>query len=95
MTRDELLLVKAMEECNEIAHRISKALRFGMYEVQPGQPLSNRERIRDEVKDLIVTLRMVHIGLAEEPSGSDIERIMARVESYLKYSESQGVVVQP
>jgi hypothetical protein len=31
MTRKEHLLVIAMEECNEVAQRLSKALRFSLH----------------------------------------------------------------
>jgi hypothetical protein len=40
MTRDEHLMTIAMEECAEVAQRVSKAVRFGMEEIQPGQPLN-------------------------------------------------------
>lgn len=44
------------EECAEIQQRISKALRFGLDEVEPGQELNNRQRIAVELWDLIVVV---------------------------------------
>ena len=50
------LLVILMEECAEVTQRASKALRFGVSEVQPGQPHTNAERLTDEIGDLIAVL---------------------------------------
>lgn len=46
MKRHEHLLSILAEECCEVGQRVSKALRFGLDEVQPGQDLSNAERIK-------------------------------------------------
>jgi hypothetical protein len=45
-------LVKLWEECDEVGQRVAKALRFGLDEVQPGQGLTNAERLKDEFLDL-------------------------------------------
>ena len=37
MNRQQHLMIRAMEECCELGQRISKALVFGLHEVQPGQ----------------------------------------------------------
>jgi hypothetical protein len=66
MTDTEHLLICMSEECAEISEqcsrlavRISKALRFGLDEVQPGQLLSNAERIAGELADLIAVAEML------------------------------------
>lgn len=41
-----------IEECAEIQQRATKALRFGLLEVQPGQPLPNTARMAREIGDL-------------------------------------------
>lgn len=70
MERIEHLLTIAGEECNEIAQRCSKALRFGLTQVQerrddrPEQnpeKLNNKQRIEDEFQDLIAALDMLGI----------------------------------
>ncbi len=59
----ELLEVIA-EECAEVIQRVTKALRFGLEEVQPGQPWTNDYRIGLEVGDLYETIRQAQeIGL--------------------------------
>lgn len=59
MNVQEHLLIIVMEECNELAQRCSKALRFGLHEVQPGQQYNNAERIQEEYADLIGAIRML------------------------------------
>ena len=45
LTRQEYLLICLGEECDEVGQRVTKALRFGLSEVQHGQPLNNGDRI--------------------------------------------------
>jgi hypothetical protein len=47
------LLIILMEEAAEVQQRAAKALRFGLDEIQPGQELTNANRIEDEVGDFI------------------------------------------
>ena len=46
------LLVILTEECAEVQQRATKMLRFGVEEIQPGQELSNKDRLSDEIGDL-------------------------------------------
>lgn len=41
------------EECAEVIHRATKAQRFGLLEVQPGQPWSNSQRLAIEIGDVL------------------------------------------
>ena len=53
MTREEHLLTIVAEECNEVAQRATKALRFSLEEIEPGQEFSNRERLfQEKLKEL-------------------------------------------
>lgn len=65
MTRREHLLTIAMEECNEVAQRLSKALRFGENEIQPGQEFPNDYRVLIEYNDLIAVLRMLGLDVRD------------------------------
>jgi len=49
--RERETLIILMEEALEVVHRASKALRFGLSEIQPGQPYTNAARISREVGD--------------------------------------------
>lgn len=50
--REREILTILIEECAEVQQRATKLLRFGRDEVQPGQPLSNMERLSQEFGDL-------------------------------------------
>lgn len=94
MTRQDHLLVRAMEECNELAQRISKALVFGMEEVQPGQTLTNRERIYGEYYDLRAVLGMAGIDAwdtSDRARQAEAAKV-AKVEKFLAYSDACGRV---
>lgn len=68
---DRELLTIMVEECNEIAQRGTKALRFGVMEIQPGQELTNEQSIARELGDLVATVeRLQERGLI---STDDIE----------------------
>lgn len=53
MNIEQYLLISIAEECAEIAQRCAKALRFGIDEVQEGQPFNNAQRIAGEFNDLV------------------------------------------
>lgn len=50
------LLTILIEECAEVQQRATKALRFGLDEIQPGQPYTNKFRLGSEVGDLLEVL---------------------------------------
>ena len=51
MNRLEHILTCVAEESNEVGQRATKALRFGLDEVQPGQDLTNWDRLIEEFHD--------------------------------------------
>ena len=51
----ELLAILA-EECAEVIQRATKSLRFGVTEVQPGQPLGNHHRLGQEAGEVLAVL---------------------------------------
>jgi len=65
MNRNEHLLVILAEECAEIAKETSKAIRFGMDEVMPGQALNNRQRILRELNDLWAVVEMLKLQVVD------------------------------
>lgn len=91
MNRLEHLLTIAAEECAELAIRLSKAKRFGLHEIQPGQSLTNLERCRYEYSDLAATLEMIAPpsaagGQIHPPSGRMMDEKREKVEQFLRYS---------
>ena len=47
----EILTILA-EECAEVIQRAAKLIRFGRDEIQPGQPLTNRQRLSQELGEV-------------------------------------------
>lgn len=94
MTRKEHLLTITSEECNETAQRISKALRFGLSEIQPGQKRTNIERFTEEFSQLYAMVEMlkeeghIHKILDEE----EIQNKKVKVEKYLEYCKQIGTL---
>jgi hypothetical protein len=50
------ILTIMVEECAEVAQRATKVLRFGLDEVQRGQPFDNKYRLALEVGDFICVM---------------------------------------
>lgn len=92
MNRTEHLLIILSEECNEVGHRVSKALRFGLDDVQKDQNFNNKQRLSDEVGDLIGVLEMLSSinALDKDRIEEAMEKKHERVERYLKLSEKKG-----
>ncbi|MEH3046477.1 hypothetical protein [Sphingomonas adhaesiva] len=95
MNRTEHLLVCLAEECDEVGQRVSKALRFGLSEVQPGQPLTNADRILEELRDLFAVASI----LASEgvigwclPEHMEVHAKLAKIERFMAISREQGVL---
>lgn len=89
MTEREHLLTILAEECAEVAQRASKALRFGETEIQPGQFLTNRERITVEAIDLLAVLSMLGLGKYDEQA---VKKKQAKVRKYLDYADECGTL---
>jgi NTP pyrophosphatase (non-canonical NTP hydrolase) len=93
MTRAEHLLAIVAEECAEVAQRCTKALRFGLTETQPGQPLNNAQRIGAEYGDLVAAMILLARENQDVTCG-DIEKLLEqkrqKIEHYLKYSAKLG-----
>lgn len=48
---NEILLI-TQEECAEVTQAISKCYRFGLDNIKPGKPKTNRDHLADELGDL-------------------------------------------
>ena len=93
LNREQMLLIIAAEECNEVAQRISKALRFGLEEVQAGQALTNAERINYEMNDLLCTFNMMFTeNILPLPRKEDQPAKKEKIEEYFKLSQKLDVM---
>lgn len=77
-----------IEECAEVQQRATKLLRFGRDEIQPGQPLTNAERLSKELGDLLTMIGMAEdLGLV---SGKIMEERKGRKrEKLAKYMQTE------
>lgn len=105
MTIKQFLLLKTMEECDEVSQRASKQMQFGRDEAQGtgvhGEDATiyptNSQRLRGEVNDLLSMIRMLEF-LGELSEASDVELACAyaakyaKIAKYLKYSQDLGNV---
>lgn len=78
MTLVDYLLVCLMEECGELSQRAGKAIRFGVEEVQPGQPLTNARRLVDEANDVLAILELLKERGMPLPGLGDVAAIEAK-----------------
>jgi len=64
--QEEILLI-AQEECAEVTQAISKCFRFGLDNVKPGKPKTNREHLEEEAGDLLCMIQlMIEKGILNE-----------------------------
>ncbi len=95
MTENEHLLLCLAEECDEVGQRVMKALRFGLDEVQAGQPFTNAERIVQELQDLISVAEILCIRrvLADAyPTAKTIEAKRTKIEKFMEIGRREGVL---
>jgi len=95
MNRKEYLLECLSEECDEVSQRISKALRFSLEEIQPGQPLNNEERIIEELNDLFSVVQILkEEGIVNftQPTSDIIEKKKQKIEKFMAISRERGTL---
>lgn len=96
LTERQQLLTILGEECNEVAQRVCKALRFGLYEVQPGQTMANEARIAYELCDVLGTIeRLQSLGVLvgfPNPSADALQEKKDKINYFLQYAEDIGMV---
>jgi NTP pyrophosphatase (non-canonical NTP hydrolase) len=80
----------AQEECAEVIQAISKISRFGLDNLKPGKPKTNREHLEEELGDL---LAMVDILKSMEVISMDNVNIArkAKIEKLKKWSNIQNL----
>lgn len=88
----EHLLLTLAEECAEVIQRVTKAQRWGLREVQPGQELNNEQRIRYELNDLyaVVDLLYERHGIVLFRDNEQVIAKKAKVLHFMRYAQEIG-----
>lgn len=97
LNRKQHLLVILAEECNEVAQRVTKSLRFGIDEIQPGDNKNNAERIKYELNDLLAIVEMLQKEKILPDVITDREMMelkKQKVEHYLEYCKKIGTLTE-
>ena len=88
LTREDHLLLRLAEECNEVAQRASKSILFTSEDIQKGHSLNNRERLALEINDLVCILGMLNAeGFIPIADGKAVIAKEAKVEKYIEFSD--------
>lgn len=92
MNQREYLLTKLIEECLEVAQRATKAMTFGTDEIEPGQKLTNVERLNGEWNDLLGVVELLHqdAGISLFGDSDLIRAKIKKIRFYMDYSRQQG-----
>lgn len=88
MNETEYLLTVLSEECAEVVQRASKAARFGLSEIQPGQNDDNRRRLERELADLMATADLLGLRVRDEDKAAKIEKL----KKFMDYSREVGTL---
>lgn len=93
MQAKEYLLIVFQEEAIEVAHGVSKVLRFtANHSFKEGGP-TNLEDLNKEYNEMLAMVELLAAeGVCLQRDESIIARKKERVEHYLKHSMSLGVV---
>ncbi len=93
MTQTEHRLTKLTEECAEVAQRCTKAIRFGVDEIQKDHNQDNKQRIRLEMAGLVAAYNeLIKHDNVFWPTDIEIEDARLKQEKYRKYSEELGTL---
>ena len=104
MNYTEHLLTCAAEECGEVAKEIHKALRFGLDDKVTLDPNgsrgtvgpTNREKIVEELNDLIGVVRMLEtsgILPSDWQNAEQQDRKRTKISNYMGYARRVGTLV--
>lgn len=93
LSREQHLLIILSEECAEVQHKVSKALRFGLDDHEPEKSITNAEEIAKELGDISGVLAMlVEENILPTISSSHITNKKIKIEMFLNYSKTRGTL---
>lgn len=95
MNIEQFYLMKLAEECAEVAQRALKAMQYGYDEKEPNQSFTNKERLHQELDDLIAAFEQLNekTNFDYHTNYYRVDQKKKKVRKYLKYSQDLGKVV--
>ena len=73
------------EECAEVIQAVSKISRFGLDNLKPGKPKTNREHLEEEIGDLLAMVDILTRNGVIDPANIEIAAT-AKIEKLKKWS---------
>lgn len=96
MNKEQYLLECLIEEAAEVVQRCTKALRFGLYEIQLDQKLNNLQRLNYELNDLIGVIEILNENGIEininNREAIDLKK--EKIKKYMDYSKEIGILTE-
>lgn len=88
LNREQYLLTKLAEEASEVAQIALKTQQFGMDEICPQLPETNKQRIHKELNDLFGIIEMLNseYNFGYTPDDNEIAAKINKVNKYYGYS---------
>ena len=76
--QNEILLI-AQEECAEVTQAISKIFRFGMDAKHPNEDRDNKQRLTEEVGDLLAMIDLMFEASIIDESATNMAAIQKKI----------------
>lgn len=94
MSYEQFLLMKLAEEASEVSQIALKTMQFGMEEHCPGLTLNNKERVHEELNDLLGIVELLNrtTGFGFKADTTAVDKKITKISKYLKYSIDLGKV---
>jgi len=94
MNRQQHLLIKLSEECNEVGKAVSKALLFGLDDgyPYPGTGRTNLDDLKHELNDLFAVVEMLYPEIEWKIDGGEVRVKKAKVERFMNHAQQRGIL---
>jgi NTP pyrophosphatase (non-canonical NTP hydrolase) len=81
------------EECAEVIQAVSKINRFGIDNLKPGKPKTNREHLEEELGDMLAMIDILIVKGIVSSNNLEIAKL-AKIEKLKKWSKIYGSAVE-
>lgn len=94
MNRLQYLLTKLAEEASEVAQIVLKTQQFGLDEICPNLPYSNKERCHQEINDFLAIIAILNdeFDFNYDPDRDQISAKISKINKYYQYSKDLGMI---